>query len=240
MNTLNRWLVMALVFFSTITQLHADAFFKQIQETGAFTVMGQTQPAQKVVQDIWIGKNRIYAGSEKQAVLMDLQNKVMYILNHVEKSYMKMPVDFASTESSDVEFKPKTEINSQSLKLSVQSLDETKEISGWNCRKYLQTMETMMGPAKSELWATTDIPFDYEPMLKLSATMLAQQPGLQDSEEDIFAELSKIKGITVKSITTMTVMGNDIKTETTLQEFRQTEPPTGIYKLPPGYTEKTQ
>ncbi len=239
MHNLNRFLIIVSVLLLMITLVHADAFFKQVQETDAFTMMGQSQPAQKVVQDIWIGENRIYAGSEKQSALMDLGNKVMYILNHAEKSYIKMPLDFASGQTSDAEFKPKTEINGQSLKLSVQAMDETKEINGWNCRKYLQTMETMMGPAKSELWATTDIPFDYEPMLKLSATMLSQQPGLQDSQDDIFAELSKIKGITVESITTMTVMGNEIKTKTTLQEFKQAEPPAGIYELPAGYSEKT-
>jgi len=74
---------------------YADIYMKQKQHTDAVTVMGQTQPAKDVISESWITTDKIVVMSEKQKVIIDMDRKVMTMVNHEKKAIVDMPMDFS-------------------------------------------------------------------------------------------------------------------------------------------------
>jgi hypothetical protein len=53
--------------------------------------------------------------------------------------------------------------------------------------------------------------------------------------EDAIKEFKKIKGITVLTTSTTTVMGTSIKSSTELLDYKEGTAPAGHFELPAGY-----
>jgi hypothetical protein len=92
-----------------------------------------------------------------------------------------------------------------------------------------------MGPANTEVWATEDIKVQGDIFARYSAIMMTMQPGLKESMAQVLKETKKIKGVTVLSNTTTTMMGATMKTSTQLMEFKEGKAPANIAAVPAGY-----
>jgi len=97
------------------------------------------QPAKDVIETIWITKDKVRSDNENRSYILLLNEKKMYFLDNARKTYTVIPLD----------------------------LGESKKIRNWNCKKYIQTIETQMGPTRTEIWASEDIHIDYDNKLKL-------------------------------------------------------------------------
>ena len=222
-------------------QVHAETFMKYKQSTGAFQVMGQTQPAQEVMQETWIADNMLRSDSDGQSVIVRLDKKVMYLVDHEEQSYNELPLDMGQllgeAGMSDEEKQQMMQFAQGMMKMTitVKETGEKKKIGAWDCRKYLQTMQTMMGPVESEIWTTQDIKIDYDLFTKLSAAGLMMMPGMQETVQEAMQELGKIKGVPVMSTTSSSMMGASIKTTQELIECKDKKATAGSFDPPKGY-----
>eukprot|EP00831_Metopus_contortus_P010547 TRINITY_DN14106_c0_g1_i2.p1 TRINITY_DN14106_c0_g1~~TRINITY_DN14106_c0_g1_i2.p1 ORF type:complete len:195 (-),score=45.60 TRINITY_DN14106_c0_g1_i2:59-643(-) len=140
---------------------YADIYMKQKQHTDAVTVMGQTQPAKDVISESWITSDKIVVMSEKQKVIIDMDRKVMTMVNHEEKAIVNMPMDFSENMDKRGNMSPEEKAGFQQfmgkmmqMDVKVEETNERKKIDKWNCRKYLQTINMAMGTTNSEIWAT--------------------------------------------------------------------------------------
>jgi len=210
-------------------------------------MMGHTQPAQDAIQSIWITPDKIRSDGEKQSFLVRMDKNVMYMIDHSKKTYMEMPANLgemvASLKKDDQDEENAAEMQKMmkqmmQVKASVTATGEAKKIGNWNCKKYLQTLQTAMGPITSEIWATEDLKMDPELYAKFSTAMLAQQPGMKESMGDLVKEMKKIKGVAVLTNTTTTIMNNTVKSSTELLEFKDGKAPAGLFELPAGYAKK--
>jgi len=224
-----------------------DVFMKQKHHTEGFKMMGHTQPAQDAIQSIWITPDKIRSDGEKQSFLVRMDKNVMYMIDHSKKTYMEMPANLgemvASLKKDDQDEENAAEMQKMmkqmmQVKASVTATGEAKKIGNWNCKKYLQTLQTAMGPITSEIWATEDLKMDPELYAKFSTAMLAQQPGMKESMGDLVKEMKKIKGVAVLTNTTTTIMNNTVKSSTELLEFKDGKAPAGLFELPAGYAKK--
>ena len=116
-------------------------------------------------------------------------------------------------------------------KVTVEETGETQKIKNWNCKKYIMTMEMMGTKSTSEIWATEDIKIDYELYQTLGLSMMPKTPGM----EKMLEEMKKIKGLTVLSTATTSVMGTDVKSTQELLEVSEKSAPAGTYEVPEGY-----
>ncbi len=234
---------MALIFLTLMFQnAYGDIYMKQKQHTDAVTMMGQTQPAQDMINESWITTDKIVMMTEKQKVIMDMDKKSMTMINHETKSIVDMPMDFSKNmdQKGDMSAEEKAEFQQlmgkmMQIDVKVEETNERKKIGKWNCRKYLQTINMAMGTTNSEIWATEDIKVDGDLYTKYSVGILAQMPGMGQNMSAITQELKKIKGVHVYSEQTITMMGQAMKSSIELIEFKEGKAPSNIFDLPAEY-----
>jgi len=240
--TFLKWGMVLILLTLMFQNAYGDIYMKQKQHTDAVTMMGQTQPAQDVISESWITSDKIVIISEKQKVIMDIDKKVMTMVNHEQKAIVDMPMDFSEKMDRTGDMSPEKKAEFQQfmgkmmqMDLKVEETNERKKIGKWNCRKYLQTINMAMGTTKSEIWATEDIKVDADLYAKYSVGILAQMPGMGQNMSTITEELKKIKGVHVYSEQTITMMGQPMKSSVELMEFKEGKAPSDIFDLPAEY-----
>lgn len=226
--------------------LQADVYIKQKNHTDGFSIMGQTQPPKEDVFEIWMAEEKARMNhGEDITIIVRLDKNVMYMINHEEMKYAEMQIGdvgdilSASLAGSDLSDEEKAQAQkmmqgfAQMMKprISVTETGETQEIKNWNCKKYIMTMDMMGTKSTQEVWATEDIEIDFELYRALAMSMMSQMPGL----EDMMKEMQKIKGITVLSTGTTSMMGADVKSTQELVEVSEKSAASGTYDIPSGY-----
>jgi len=244
------WLILLITLVVTPLLVKADIYLKQKSHTDAFKVMGRTQPAKDEMVVMWMGKDkgRIDQG-EKMSTIIRLDKNIMYMVDHNKKTYSEMPFSglndliSSSLAKSDLSKEEQAEAKKfmgfakSMMKVEVKVTDtgETKKIKAWNCRKYLMTTKVMMTSSTSEIWATEDIKLNADLFRTLGFSLMAKQPGFDKA----FEEMKKIKGISVLTTSTSSVMGAKVKSTQELLEVKEARPPAGIYEVPAGYKKES-
>ena len=234
---------MALMLLTFMLQnAYGDIYMKQKQHTDAVTMMGQTQPATDMISESWITSDKVVTMSKKQKVIMDMNKKIITMIDHETKSIVDMPMNFSKSMDKKGDMSAEEKAGFQQfmgkmmqMDVKVEETNERKKIGKWNCQKYLQTINMAMGTTTSEIWATEDIKVDEDLYTKYSVGMLAQMPGMSQNMSAITQELKKIKGVHVYSEQTVTMMGQPMKSSIELMEFKEGKTPSNIFDLPTGY-----
>lgn len=234
--------VMCLVILLSQQFALADIYLKQKQKTDAFSMMGQKQPAQEFETESWMSDSAMCTQMGDKGVLIK-ENGSMIMLDHVGKTYAEMNMNYekmaeASGEKMDAENMASLKQfmgKMMDIKISVEPTGEKKQINGYHCQKYIQTIEMGMGTNKSVIWATTDIEVDADVYAKFAALMLANQPGMEQSIDKIVHEMKKIKGVQVLNESTMNMMGEEIKSSVALLEIKEGKAPSNAFSIPKDY-----
>jgi len=223
-------------FSSTVM---ADNFIKQVTHTEAFEMMGQKQPEKFDTTSIWLGDGKACTQSGNMSVIWLGSDKSMYFVDHTSKKYTVMPMDlFGSGDGSD-ESGESEKIEAQqimqsmmgSIEVKVTPTEETKKIGEWDAKKYDVETSMAMMKSKQEIWSTEDIDVDQTVFKAVSSGMLAQMPGF----DKIMKEMEKVEGVTVMSVNTVSIMGQDMVSTTKVLEYSKKEPPKGIYDISDEY-----
>lgn len=240
----------AVSIFICAGSISADVYLKYRQHTDPFEVMGQVEPAKDSVRETWVAKNMIRNNEGQKTVIMRLDKKLVYFINNEQKSYAELPMDVEKMAQKAIdrdekmseqekeqarEFVQGLMKNMSKLSITIKETGERKKIGNWNCLKYIQTTTTAMGPSVTEIWATNELELDYELLNRMYASSMVMLPSLRDSINTITQEMNKIKGITVLSISTTTIMDSQIKSSQELLEYSNKNIPESFYEPPDGY-----
>jgi hypothetical protein len=246
-----RYLQIFLLFFTLICfvvpiALQADVYMKQKNHTDEMKFMGQTSPAKDEIYVTWMDEDKARLDqSEETSIIVRLDKNVMYLINHAEMKYNEIPFDgkhdilTAALSASDLQGEEQAQAQkmtkgfSQMMQpeVSIEETGETQKINNWKCKKYIMNMKMMGTTSTQEIWATEDIKIDYELFQSLSLSLMPKSPGF----DKMIEEMKKIKGITVLSTGTTSVMGMNVKTSQELVEVSEKSAPTGTYEVPEGY-----
>ena len=250
MRCLRKLVTISLVLMFLLTGLtRADIFMKQKMHTEGFQMMGQSQPAKDEITTIWITSDKLRSDNPEQSIIMRLDQNKMYMLDHAKKTYAEMPLEIGKAMGDKIDQAMEEEgMDEQQkanmmgmmkgmtqMKLTVTPTDETKKIGEWNCRKYLQNLQTMMGPTEGEIWATEDLKVDPELYAQYRTAMMGKGGMFGGAMEEMANEMKKIKGVPVLTITTVNMMGASMKSTQELLEFREGTAPSGYFNIPSGY-----
>jgi hypothetical protein len=246
-------LVIFLMFLSLIlilpAFLPADIFMKQKTHTDGMEMMGQTQPPTDQFQTIWMATDKIRSDGEEGTVILRLDQGKIYFLNNTKKTYTEMPMDMNKVmneqmqKSMDEQGMDADEQQAAmgmmqgmgQMKMTITPTAEKKKIGQYNCQKYLMDLQTMMGPSTSELWTTEDLKLDYDLYSKFSAAMMGKGGMFGGMMQGMMEEMKKVKGVTVLTISTMNMMGMNIKSTQELIEYKEGTAPAGYFNIPSGY-----
>ena len=237
--------LVALIVTANIAR--ADIFMRQNQHMDSFQVMGQTQPATDMEVTVWITDEGMRSDNPQQSAIVKLEQKMLILLDHQQRKIAKMPLDADAMKASmasqgqDLSAADKAKFQEMmgkmaQIKVSITESDERRKIGDWNCTKYLQTIETFMGPATTEVWATEDLQIDMDRYVDLTTAMMAMQPGMKENLAQVQQELKKIKGVRVHEKTSNDMMGTKVNSTITLLEFKEMKAPDDLFDLPKGYT----
>ncbi len=241
-----KW-VMVFIFATLMVQsAFADIYMKQKQHTDAVTMMGQTQPATDLINEIWITTDKVVVLNEQQKTIMDMDKKTMTMVDHKAKSIIEIPMDFSQgmSEKEDMSTEEKAQFQKMmgkmmQMDIKVEETNEKKKIGDWNCRKYLQTTKMAFGTIDSEVWATEDIEVNKDLYMEYAVGMLSKMPGMNQNMDAIKQEMKKIKGIQVYSEQNTMMMGQTMKSSLELIEFKKEKAPDDLFDLPSTYEKKS-
>jgi hypothetical protein len=221
---LTAFVLMATLFLS------ADIYVKQKTHTDG--MMGQ--PATDVIQEQWMSENAFASVSADQTIIMDMKKNLMYWVNHKSKSYVESTLPMDLTKLLPAEYAAMAGM--MTMTATVSPTTQTKKVGDWNCTGYDVTI-TMMGmPMKMRLWATTDVPFDYNQFnAKIWGNVLKGQMMFDDAS---VKEMMKVKGFQIASEMSGEMMGMKFNTTTEVLEITKKNPPANVYAPPAGYAKK--
>lgn len=233
-----------LVVMLLVLPLIANADYKLVQAVyvDSYSMQGQTVPAKADTNVTWLapGQARVNQGDTASFVIL-AKNNVMYMLDHKDKKYTEVPVGAFSamieaqgSKDSTAMAQAKSMLDMMRVKAKVTPTEETQKIGDWNCLKYELAIEIAMTTSTTEAWVTNDIDLDYDLYNWATQTMKAFLPGF----DEVMTEMKKMKGVQVKSVTTASFMGVDMKTTTELLSAEEMTAPAGSFSIPDGY-EKT-
>jgi hypothetical protein len=242
-------LVSLIALLGTANLARADIFMRQLQHMDGFQMMGQSQPAADVEVSVWVTDKGMRSDNPKQSAIVKPDEKVLILLDHEQRTIVKMPLDAdamaANMAGKGKDMTPDDKAQLQKLmgkmtqiKVSITDTGEQTKIGDWNCTKYLQTIETFMGPSSTEVWATEDLEIDADRYADLTMAMMAMQPGMKENLAQVQREVKKIKGVRVLEKTTNDMMGTEVNSTVKLLAFKEGKAPANLFDLPQGYTSR--
>lgn len=233
--------IVCLTLFSGTS--YGDVYMEQKTHIDEITIMGQRQPAQDFIVKTWITPDRVSVEDENTKTILDLDKGTMTIASHRERTLTTLPLNFSEITDekgeslSEEEKEDLKNIMGEMMKVSVNVLktNEKKKIGKWNCRKYIQTMSSAMGTFESIIWATEDLKIDEDLYAKYLSSMKGTMPGMNENIKEVLRETKKIKGVQVYTEHTNEIMGQTMRSNTELIEYKEGDAPADAFEMPAGY-----
>jgi hypothetical protein len=238
--------VMALVAPSLV---HADTFIKSTNHTDAMKMGPQTTPAVDDTSTTWMGDNvAVMSSGEATSMIIDGKTGIVYMVDHEAKSYTEMPMDALGDlekmmvgsgrdKAEAAMYGQQMQAMMAAMKMSakVTATEETKEIRGWDCTKYVVEIKMGMGGMTNNTWVTKDVDIDYAMFSRLMSAPMSQMPGFQE----LMTEMEKMDGIPVLVEGSMNMMGTEVKSKQEVLEIETKDAPDGVYDIPKDYKKVT-
>lgn len=233
--TRSKWLAAFFLCPLLAAPAFADQVVTVLQHTDAVSMMGQTTPAQDVVQESWFGADGMRVDSGDTTILLRLDRKKFYLVNHPEKNFSALDLPFDFKQLVGPEMAPMMEQMAKMMAMSVNvtPTDRTGNFAGYACKFVKVDISMSMMQMAMDQCVTDSLPIDYaryKSMLESQAEL-----GMNTSWMKELAE--KIKGFPVRTDTTTTMMGKSFKGWQELKSVEDRTPPAGHYEPPAGYRE---
>lgn len=211
----------------------ADQVLTIAHHTDELSMMGQTTPAQDVTHTYWFADDATRQNMGDTSVIMRLQEKKLYLLNHGEKSYaeLDLPIDFQKLVGPEMAPMMEQMSKMMSATVEVTPTDRKGEFAGYSCTYSKVEISMAMAQMSSDQCYSQDLPIDlsrYQALAKAQAEMLPNQGWMKELAE-------KLQGFPVRTETTATVMGTETKSWQELQSIEERDAPTGHYEPPAEY-----
>ncbi len=231
MKTFKTTFVLAAALLTALPAAADLKIVKQVHRDG-FTVMGQSQPAEDTEQVTWIGDGRMHMDMGDSATIVRLDQMKLYSIDHTAQTYnvLDLPVDLEKLLPP--EMKPMLQM--MQFEVKVTPTDEYRQVGEWKARRYDVEMTTRVMNMKMTQWAAEVGGYEPSAFNEMYVHLNSLQPGMADAVN----ELRKVDGYVVEQESTITMMGNDIKSTEKAVSIEQADPPAGLYEPPDGYTEK--
>ena len=224
------WLVFALLFYLLFTPVaYGDLYWESAVETGGVPE-GMLQSMPKQIRDQMLDqfkpkteiiKNYLtpfaFRSEQKDHIMIiNYDTMTMYQIDPTKKTYTKVNLLAAMEQIGQ----------GMSEDMKVIATNETKNIAGYKCTKYIVTV---MG-AKTEHWVSKDVKGykEYKAVSEKMEKKFKKNPSMGKMG---MSDISCKEGFPVKTVTDM--MG--VKSITTLKKIQKKSLSKNLFKIPEGY-----
>ena len=212
------WVMAVVLMVAGATPGYADVYMKQKQHTDGFSMMGQTQPAQDIVEEFWITPQGFRSDSPENSMIMRFDTEQMIMVDHAAKTYTPMATEMRDMMSQMMGGgeQPNAEAlqamqGMMNVQTEVADTGETASINGWDSRRYVMTVKSMMGAMTMDIWATEDIDIDTALYKKFCSAVSASVGPMQAMMGDMGEQWAQIKGVQVRSTMTQQIMNQSLR-----------------------------
>ena len=212
----------------------SDVLVRVKTHSDAIVVGGQSQPARDDATEQWYADGKTAQSGRDGGLIVDLGNNIAYIVNHLDKSYVPLPLPMDITKVLPPEVQSMAPM--MQMTATVTPTAETKKVGAWTCKGYDVALTVMGMPMNMRVWASTEVPaalVDFS--AKVTPAFLQGQMRLTDES---LKEFAKIQGFNVASELTADIMGARLHTTTEVTDILEKDAPAGTFAPPAGYTKK--
>lgn len=204
----------------------ADLYFEQKTTTGG--MMGQ--PAQTIVQKVWITKTHtcLEMAAMGQKIIFDATANKLIMINLNEKTYSEVtPEQYKEMTGAMMAMMGE---QGGALEFSLQQTGRKKQIGSWDCYEVIMSSSGPMA-LKIEMWVTKEIKYDkssYDKYTELFASSFLTDEAIE--------EWKQLEGFPVYSTTHMTM--GQMKMESTTEVTTVSHEPISkdVFTVPAGFT----
>ena len=199
-------------------------------------IMGQ--PARDETTTTWVGKDRMARLGGDTSFIIRSDLKKLYIIDPVAKTYseLDLPVDMTKYFPPEMQAQIGAMMQQMKMTAKITPTAEARKIGAWNTKLYKAEIANAMGMKLDiDMWVSKDLGIDATAYRDLANSL----QGLQLGFEDVAKEMAKIDGISVLTETTMSIMGNTMKSREEVVSAETKAAPAGTYDVPPGLTKET-
>jgi len=213
----------------------ADEVLTLSSHTDAMRVMGQNTPAKDETFTYWFGEDATRYDLGEMSIILRIADKQLFFVNHPKKTYSTIALPFTFESLVPAEMAPMMEMMAKQMAatVTVTPSDKTGNFGGVACTYSHLDIKMAMMSMSTEACNSESLPIDYSRFRQIQESYGELLPNLDWVKE--MAE--KLKGFPVRSDSTMTVFGNEVKSWQELQSVETRSAPEGNYMPPAGYTE---
>jgi len=165
-------------------------------------------------------KARIDHTNSKSFQIVDLSEQKVYTADPDKKTVMVLPLDMMKQVGSAV-------MGTAGGTINFKKTGRTEKINGYNCEEYTMSSEGMM-KLSGNLWVTKDFDTgEYGPFKEFSESFLKGMKANNAPE-----------GMTIRSNTKMSLMGQDISASNEVQSVSREPVPDSAFTVPADYTKQ--
>lgn len=226
---------LALVLSVASVPAAADTVLTIANHSDAFSMMGQNTPAQDNTFYYWFGADATRYDMDETSVILRLDQKKFYLVNHGEKTYsaMDLPIDFEKLVGPEMAPMMQQMAQMMAATLTVTPSERTGNYAGYACKFQRVDLSMAMMQTSMDMCTTEELPIDYPKYRELSIAQSELAPNVSWMRD--LAE--KLKGFPLRTDTTATVMGKAMKSWQELKSVEEKAAPAGHYEPPAGYRE---
>lgn len=211
----------------------ADQVLTIAHHTDAASMMGQTVAAQDGTHTYWFADDATRYDMGDTSVILRLQEKKLYFVNHGDKSYSEIDLPIDLEKLVGPEMAPMMEQMSKMMSATVEVTpsDRRGEFAGYTCTYSTVDVSMAMMQMTRDQCISKDLPVDFSRFRELAEAQAEMMPN-----QSWMKEMSKgLEGIPLRAEITTTVMGNATKSWQELKSVEERDAPAGHYQPPAGY-----
>ena len=213
----------------------ADTVLTIANHTDAFSMMGQTTPAEDNTFTYWFGADATRYDMDETSVILRLDQKKFYLVNHAEKTYsaMDLPIDFEKLVGPEMAPMMEMMAKTMAATTTVTPSDRTGSFAGYSCKYQRVDLSIAMMKTSMDMCTTEELPIDYSKYREIALAQSELAPNVSWMRD--LAE--KVKGFPLRTDTTTSGMGASMKSWQELKSVEEKAAPAGHYAPPAGYRE---
>jgi hypothetical protein len=229
-----------LAYAGALPQAAAQALFSQDltlhETTSSPGMMGQG--ARTIKSTNYFSKNAMKrAGSDGNDTIIQFDSGKIITIDNNKKTYSEMTVEqlqqmMDKATSGMAANKEQMDAMRKMMGQTSDSITVTKEGPGETIAGYATVKYTITGMMNMEIWAAPElkVPGLYYDAMKLRAP---RNPMFDMGK--MYDEFKKIDGMTLKTVMTIKMMNNEMKTTKVVDSVEKTPVPASIFAIPAGY-----
>lgn len=213
--------------------LAADTLLTKKRDADDFVALKGTisQGAKNQKVEIWIGSDRVRRDDGKNAVILRLDQRKLYLINHSEKIYavVTVPPGLSLSKAGQDEMQRTWNLSAQA-----EPTGQTRKIGPWRASRYKIALSNQVGTGQRielDCWMAPDLKIE-DSSLRTLMRLLASARHEGDEWLEAILDLPGHPVLFERKEKQPEV---DVKTREELVSVKESAPPAGIYEPPSDY-----